>query len=54
MNNCIRGFFDIGPQKLVTTCRDGGYEDGPWKGLGPPLLMAADFYSFPEYDNTSL
>jgi len=20
-----------------------GYEDGPWKGLGPPLLVAADF-----------
>ena len=21
-----------------------GYEDGPWKGLGSPLLVAADFY----------
>jgi len=20
-----------------------GYEDGPWKGPGPPLLAAADF-----------
>ena len=20
-----------------------GYEDGPWKGPGPPLLMVADF-----------
>jgi hypothetical protein len=20
-----------------------GYEDGPWKGLGPSLLVAADF-----------
>jgi hypothetical protein len=20
-----------------------GYEDGPWKGPGPPLLVAADF-----------
>ena len=20
-----------------------GYEDGPWKGSGPPLLGAADF-----------
>ena len=20
-----------------------GYEDGPWKGPGPPLLGAADF-----------
>jgi len=22
-----------------------GYEDGPWKGPGPPLLVAADFNS---------
>ena len=22
-----------------------GYEDGPWKGPGPPLLVAADFIS---------
>jgi len=21
-----------------------GHEDGPWKGPGPPLLVAADFY----------
>ena len=21
-----------------------GYEDGPWKGPGPPLLVAADFF----------
>ncbi|MCP4252602.1 MAG: hypothetical protein GY775_04170, partial [Candidatus Scalindua sp.] len=21
-----------------------GYEDGPWKGPGPPLLVAADYY----------
>jgi hypothetical protein len=21
----------------------GGYEDGPWKGLRPPLLVATDF-----------
>jgi len=20
-----------------------GYEEGPWKGPGPPLLMVADF-----------
>jgi hypothetical protein len=23
-----------------------GYEDGPWKGPGPPLLVAADFLIF--------
>ena len=23
-----------------------GYEDGPWKGPGPPLLGAADLYQF--------
>ena len=23
-----------------------GYEDGPWKGPGPPLLVAADFFNF--------
>ena len=23
-----------------------GYEDGPWKGPGPPLLVAADFLKF--------
>jgi hypothetical protein len=22
-----------------------GYEDGPWKGPGPALLMAADFFT---------
>jgi hypothetical protein len=22
-----------------------GYEDGPWKGPGSPLLVAADFHS---------
>jgi len=22
------------------------YEDGPWKGPGPPLLVAADFKKF--------
>jgi hypothetical protein len=21
-----------------------GYEDGPWKGPGPPLLVVADFF----------
>jgi len=23
-----------------------GYEDGPWKGPGPPLLVVADFLIF--------
>jgi hypothetical protein len=23
-----------------------GYEDGPWKGPGPPLLVAADLSQF--------
>jgi hypothetical protein len=23
-----------------------GYEDGPWKGQGPPLLVAADLSQF--------
>ena len=23
-----------------------GYEDGPWKGPGPSLLVAADFLKF--------
>jgi len=27
----------------ATTSRAGGMEDGPWKGQGPPLLVAADF-----------
>jgi hypothetical protein len=29
--------------KKSATTRSWGYEDGPWKGPGPPLLVAADF-----------
>jgi hypothetical protein len=31
-------------RKSATT--SWGYEDGPWKGPGPPLLVAADFLIF--------
>jgi hypothetical protein len=30
--------------KISDHQRSWGYEDGPWKGPGPPLLVAADFY----------
>jgi len=29
--------------KISDHLRSWGYEDGPWKGPGPPLLVAADF-----------
>jgi len=29
--------------KISDHQRSWGYEDGPWKGPGPPLLVAADF-----------
>jgi hypothetical protein len=32
----------INSGKSATTS-SWGYEDGPWKGPGPPLLVAADF-----------
>jgi hypothetical protein len=28
------------------TTSSWGYEDGPWKGPGPPALVAADFLNF--------
>ena len=31
------------PLKISDHLQSWGYEDGPWKGLGPPLLVAADF-----------
>ena len=31
--------------KSATTSIARGYEDGPWKGPGLPLLVAADFTS---------
>ncbi len=38
--------FDIGgiPDSEISDHQQSwGYEDGPWKGPGPPLLGAADF-----------
>jgi len=32
------------PVRLISDHHQNwGYEDGPWKGPGPPLLVAADF-----------
>jgi hypothetical protein len=31
--------------KISDHQRSWGYEDGPWKGPGPPLLVAADFFT---------
>jgi hypothetical protein len=33
-------------EKISDHQQSWGYEDGPWKGLGPPLLVAADFLFF--------
>jgi hypothetical protein len=34
----IQGFVEISDHQQSL-----GYEEGPWKGPGPPLLMVADF-----------
>jgi hypothetical protein len=31
-----------------------GYEDGPWKGPGPPLLVVADFSAIRVFSQTSI
>jgi hypothetical protein len=31
------------PEQISDHQQSWGYEDGPWKGPGPPLLVAADF-----------
>jgi hypothetical protein len=36
--------WDREARKSATTSRAGGYEDGPWKGPRPSLLVAADLY----------
>jgi len=33
-------------QKISDHQQNWGYEDGPWKGPGPSLLVAADFKKF--------
>jgi len=34
----------IRPVRLISDHQQSwGYEEGPWKGPGPPLLMVADF-----------
>ena len=38
--------LDLKPKQKLTISdhqQSWGYEDGPWKGPGPPLLVAADF-----------
>jgi hypothetical protein len=41
---------DLTVEKLIQQISDHqqswGYEDGPWKGPGPPLLVAADLSQF--------
>jgi len=36
-------FSQIDAQEISDHQHSWGYEDGPWKGPGPPLLGAADF-----------
>ena len=39
-----RHFFDPYLGKTISDHQQSwGYEDGPWKGSRPPLLVAADF-----------
>jgi hypothetical protein len=35
--------FPLYYQSISDHQRSWGYEDGPWKGPGPPLLVVADF-----------
>jgi hypothetical protein len=35
--------FPFGFAEISDHQQSWGYEDGPWKGPGPPLLVAADF-----------
>jgi len=37
------GYRLTNPLKISDHQQSWGYEDGPWKGPGPPLLVAADF-----------
>jgi predicted ATPase len=39
----IGGRVDISTRQISDHQQSWGYEDGPWKGPGPPLLVAADF-----------
>jgi len=36
-------FFMVLSTKISDHQQSWGYADGPWKGPGPPLLVAADF-----------
>ena len=53
---CFDSVKDIASEIVITDCfstdavmksadrqQSWGYEEGPWKGPGPPLLMVADF-----------
>jgi hypothetical protein len=40
------GYRLTNPLKISDHQQSWGYEDGPWKGLGPPLLVAADLSQF--------
>jgi len=41
---CLRSRTGFeGMREISDHQRSWGYEDGPWKGPGPPLLVAADF-----------
>ena len=36
-------FICVREQEISDHQQSWGYEDGPWKGPGPSLLVAADF-----------
>ena len=48
-NRIIFSWYGVAQGNHFTSCKisdhqqSWGYEEGPWKGPGPPLLVAADF-----------
>ena len=42
-NRSLR-FYRDNRRQISDHQQSWGYEDGPWKGPGPPLLVAADLY----------
>ena len=54
LNNTISEYLVSPEFEKSATTSSWGYEDGPWKGPGPPLLGAADcLSSIDESSNTS-
>jgi hypothetical protein len=47
ISNWSKNFMPAGSLQISDHQQNWGYEDGPWKGLEPPLLVAADLIHKP-------